>query len=220
MDEFLASAETTKGYKLAEVLKMYEEARAREDVHECNNYLYSIGRLLIMAQVAEQVEVSFEDIEDFSIDDNTITIAYKVSWDETVSGGIKVSHADIKTRTFELKGEIRDTVRNMDNAEKGILKFNSKDYSDVDAVYSSYIKKALLSSSKIEVDEPNFIETLLGDKRANCIDNQLNQEKIDVFEGHNNKTKQPSLKYGYIYNGKDRGISLCDAIREKNMSKV
>lgn len=160
MDEFLASAETTKGYKLAEVLKMYEEARAREDVHACNNYLYSIGRLLIMAQVAEQVGVSFEDIEDFSIDSNTITIAYKVSWDETVSGGIKVSHTDIKTRTFELKGEIRDTVRNMDNAEKGILKFNSKDYRDVDAVYSSYIKKALLSSSKIEVDEPNFIETL------------------------------------------------------------
>lgn len=220
MDEFLATAETTQGYNFYKVLEMYNNARINKDLPACNNYLYSIGRLLLMAQVAEQVGVKFEDIEDFVIDSESVTITYKIRWTETVSGGIEVEQEDTITKTFELEGEIRNTIANIDNADKNILRFDTNDFQDVDMVYSAYIKRTLLSSSEIEVDTPGFLGTLLfNEPTVYTINNQLNQEKIDAFKTNNSEPRTSSQKYGYNYNGEDRGISLCDAIREQKQEQ-
>lgn len=213
MDKFVNKSDGEE-YTFEELLNLYNEARSNQDLSECNILLYKIGRMIMKAQLAEYLNIEPEQIVSLYIDGTightrTVEITYKTTHNEIVAGGIELNEEKTITRVFYPRGEMDDLAINICRACNHSLKFNDDSVAmdlDVDAVYKSFVEHLLT------VVSTNRTKVIFGDDYY-TIDADLSQEKVDAFNAYNNGPKASSSKYGYNYNGEDRGISLSEAIR-------
>lgn len=170
IDEFLAekkfeSSRTGKEFSFEELNAYYIESRKNEDLSNCNDALYKIGRMILMSLVAESFDIEAKDVVGFSFysldtgssDDRTATIEYKYRWTETVSGGVTLEHEEVRTKEVLLKGEYASAAINLGRACNHSLEFASDSWKDldVDNVYCSLIE-LLLTSTKLTTEEEGF----------------------------------------------------------------
>ena len=221
MDELLSADKFVnksdgKEYTFEELLNLYNEARKEEDLSACNTLLYKIGRMIMKAQLAEALNIKPEQIVSLSIDGTilegyvrTTTITYKTKYTEIVSGGIEIEGEKTITRELITDGELDDLAINISRACNHSLEFGYDGYMDldIDNVYESFVEH-ILTTPSIQKNDGGWFGTDYYVANA-----ELSEEKVDAFNAYNNGPKASSSKYGYNYNGKDRGISLCEAIR-------
>ena len=162
MDEFLekdkfVNKSDGKEYTFNELLNLYNEARRKEDLSECNTLLYKIGRMIMKAQLAEALGIEPEQIISLSIDGTiveghtrTTTITYKTKQTDVVAGGIELSKEKEVTKEFVTIGEMDDLAINIARACNHSLEFNDDSISmdlDIDNVYKSFVEHLLTTTT-------------------------------------------------------------------------
>lgn len=197
MDEFLSqdkfvNASDCKEYTFDELLKLYEDAYDENDISECNLLLYKIGRMIMKAQIAEALYVEPGQI---TLESINVKSGYTSSVNITCNG---------RSQKIYLKGELANLAINILNACNHTLTNSLA----VNAVYESYIEHLL---TKTSVDKKIFREEY-------TISAYSSDEKEEAFISYDG-ARSSSPKYGYKYNGEDRGISLCDAIRKQKQEQ-
>lgn len=192
LDEFLdektfVSASTGEESTFEELNEYYIQARQSEDLSATNDALYKLGRMILMAQVAEGTGLDAKDIVSFSFNgsdhtnsnDRCATIVYKVKTTEEASAGITFEREDEREISVKLKGEFANAAINLGRACDHRLVFESDGWPnlDVDDVYRSLVE-LLLVSSEITVEESGIFNK----ETTYILKGNLDEEKVAVFK--------------------------------------
>lgn len=120
-------------FEMAE--EKYKEARADENIEDCNKYLYVMSKTLLESKIVSYYNINLDGATDISFKVNKkdstsayiATLTYKTEEDKVVPGGIVTSEEFDNKIVVELRVLAEDVALNMSRAREGKLNFEESD---------------------------------------------------------------------------------------------